>query len=280
MPDLAHVAAPPAAISQHWLGTDARGGDVLSGVLFGTRTAMLLTLPAALLAASLGALLGGAAGFWGNHLRIGLPWLGLAGFLLAWGMGYLLAGAAIGAGALAVHWLGRRRPRFAVLPLDSLVLAAASGLDTVPRLVLVLGLTATSGLTLEGLGMVLGLTSWAGAARLVRARMLAIQATAFVEAARASGLSPARVWWRHALPHALQPLQTAFPLSLAGLLALESTLSFLGVGLPPEVPSWGQQLATARQQPQAWWALLFPAAALFLTMLSANTLSSKNALSA
>ena len=168
-----------------------------------------------------------------------------------------------------------RRPTAVPVPLDSLVLGAATALDTVPRLVLVLALVARGGLSVAGLGLVLGLTSWAGPARLVRARMLAVRAQPFVEAARAAGLPPVRVWWHHALPHALRPLQTALPLSMAGLLALESTLSFLGVGLAPDVASWGQQLAAARQAPQAWWAFLCPALTLFTTIMTINTLTAE-----
>ena len=277
VPDLAHMAEAPAGRYQHWLGTDPRGCDVLSGLVFGARTALLLTLPAAVLAAALGGLAGGAAGFWGNRLRPGPLLWGLGAGLLAGALGLPpLWGFSIGAGVVGVLWARQQLWGAAAalpVPLDALVLGAATGLDTVPRLVLVLALAARGGLSLAGLGLLLGLTSWAGPARLVRARMLAVRALPFVEAARASGLSEARVWWRHALPHALRPLQTALPLSLAGLLALESTLSFLGVGLPPDIPSWGQQLAAARQQPQAWWALVFPAAALFISILSTNAIT-------
>lgn len=279
VPDLAHVAEAPSWANRHWLGTDPRGGDVLSSLLCGARTALLLTLPAALLAALLGGLAGGAAGFWGNRLRVSTPGSGLAVVALAWGAGAPPLALAVGAGTVGALWASqclRQQPTTLAVPLDSLVLAAASGLDTVPRLVLVLALVARGDLSVAGLGLVLGLTSWPGPARQVRARMLAVRAWPFVEAARASGLSSGRVWWRHALPHALSPLQTALPLSLAALLALESTLSFLGVGLPPDVSSWGQQLAVARQQPQAWWAVLFPALMLFVTMLSINAITAKS----
>ena len=278
VPDLAHVAEAPARASHHWLGTDPQGCDVLSGLLFGARTALLLSLPAALLAALLGGLAGGAAGFWGNRLRMSIPGGGLVAIIVARSVGVPVPVLAMGAGVLGMLWAGRRVRRLSAtipVPLDSLVMAAASSLDTVPRLVLVLALAARGGLSVAGLGLVLGLTSWSGPARLVRARMLSISHLPFIEAARASGLSPARVWWHHALPHALRPLQTALPLSLAALLALESTLSFLGVGLPPDVPSWGLQLAAARQQPQAWWAILFPALILSLTILSFNILTAK-----
>ena len=275
-PDLAHMAEGPSAITRHWLGTDAQGRDVFSSLLFGARTALLLTLPAALLAALLGGLAGGAAGFWGNRLRLSLAgWVlattALAGGLAAsWTVVAIGAGLAIGLGAVARAF---RHPIALPVPLDSLVLGAATGLDTVPRLILVLALVARGGVSAVGLGLVLGLTSWAGPARLVRARMLAVRALPFVEAARAAGLPAGRVWWHHALPHALRPLQTSLPLSIAGLLALESTLSFLGVGLPPEVASWGQQLAAARQVPQAWWVAAFPALMLATTIFSMHFLS-------
>ena len=276
VPDLAHMAEAPSGTNQHWLGTDPRGCDVLSGLVFGARSALLLTVPATLLAAGLAGLAGGAAGFWGNRLPVAVPYWGLGAILLAGALGLPPLAGAIGVAATGALWAGRRilrRPTTIAMPLDSLVLGTAASLDTVPRLVLVLALVARGGLSTGGLVLVLGLTSWAGPARLVRARMLAVRAQPFVEAARASGFSAFRVWWHHALPHALRPLRTALPLSMAGLLALESTLSFLGVGLPPEVPSWGQQLAAARQQSQAWWAFIFPAIMLFISILSANAIN-------
>ncbi|MCI1189941.1 ABC transporter permease subunit [Hymenobacter sp. DH14] len=281
-PDLAHMAEGPSSATHHWLGTDALGRDVLSGLVFGARTALFLTLPAALLAALLGGIAGGAAGFWGNRLRLGIGGWVLAVSILAGVLGFSRTMVAVGAGLAAALWASGRLFRRAIalsVPLDSLVLGTATALDTVPRLILVLALVARGGVSALGLGLVLGLTSWASPARQVRARMLAVRALPFIDAARASGLSPVRVWWLHALPHALRPLQTALPLSIAGLLALESTLSFLGVGLPPEAASWGQQLSAARQAPQAWWAFTFPALALAATIFSMHFLSRSRRLS-
>lgn len=283
LPDLAHVAQAPFAAGRHWLGTDAQGRDVLSGLVFGTRTALLLTVPAALLAALLGAGAGGAAGFWGNRLRLPCSVVAGAGGALWWMLGLPGAGlgAAVGAGAGVLLLLLLLRPtrRWAgcPLPLDSLVLGAAAVLDTVPRLLLVLVLAASAGLTGPGLALLLALTSWPGLARLVRARMLSVRTLPFIAAAQAAGLPAGRVWWRHALPHAVQPLRVALPLSLAGLLGLESTLSFLGIGLAPEVVSWGQQLATVRQDASLWWTFCFPAALLSLSMLSATSLARSGA---
>ena len=279
LPDLAHVAEPPfRAGSAHWLGTDAQGQDVLANLVFGTRTVVLLTLPAAVLATALGAVAGGAAGFWGKvrlpgpawALVVGLAWWGLR--LPGAGLGLGVAGAA----AVALAWAARagrlaRLPTWP-LPLDGLVLGTAALLGAVPRLVLVAAVAST-GVTPIGLLALLVVSSWPDAARLVRAQMLRVRALPFVEAAVAAGVPPARVWWRHAMPHAMQPLRAAFPLSLAGLVGLETTLSFLGIGLPPEVPSWGRMLNSVRLELDAWWLAAFPALALLGTLLALQVLA-------
>jgi len=275
VPDLAHVALPPFRLASHWLGTDVQGRDVLSVLVHGARTAATLTVPAAVLAALLGAAAGGAAGFWGTGLRIPVPYyvtaVGLAWWLLrlpAAPVGLVITAFGVG---LSCWPLTRRWAQWA-LPIDALVLGLCTALDTLPRLVLVVVVAAWVGVSEVGLLALMALISWPSAARLVRAHMLRVRALPFVEAAQASGYSAGRVWLRHALPHAVQPLRTALPLSLAGLLGLESTLSFLGIGLPPNVPSWGRLLANVRTAPEAWWTFAFPAACLVFTMLSLYSL--------
>lgn len=275
-PDLAHLAAPPfAAGTTHWLGTDPLGRDVLAELVFGARTAVFLSLVAAVLAAALGALLGSAAGFWRNGgLRLPLPAvLGLLGGAW-WALAFPWSGAGLavaGAGLMATALARGRFPHLPV-PLDAAVLGTTAMLGTVPRLVLVVALAGTVALSPAGLLSILVLTAWAGPARLVRAEMLRVKIQPFVTAAWALGLPAGRVW-RQALPHACRPLRTALPLSLAGLLALESTLSFLGVGLPPEVPSWGNLLGTARLEPGAWWLVAGPGGALLLSILALQYLA-------
>ena len=279
LPDLAHVAQPPFGPGAHWLGTDLQGRDVLSNLVFGARTAMLLTLPAAALATLLGALLGGAAGFWGNQGRWPVShWLLAAGG--AWWVLELparsvgIAVAAVGAaGCLAAaRWPRRAQPTWPV-PLDAAVLGAAAALDAVPRLLLVLAVAAVAEVSEPGMLVLLTLTAWPHPARLVRAQMLRVRALPHVDAARAAGLPAGRVWLRHALLHAAQPLRAALPLSIAGLLGLESTLSFLGVGLPPDVASWGHLLSSAHDDPGAWWVFAGPGVCLALTTLSLAALA-------
>lgn len=277
-PDLGHMATPPFGVGQHWLGTDPQGRDVLSILVYGARTAVLLTLPAALLAAVVGGLAGAAAGFWGNAARVAIPywlvgaggaWWGLQLPMAALGLALAASGGIV---ALSARLRHRPLPTWP-LPINALVMSAATTLDTIPRLIVVVAVVASSGLSGWGLLLVLVLTAWPPPARLVRAQMLRVRHLPFVEAARASGLSEWQVWFRHALPHSFHPLRTALPLSIAGLLGLESTLSFLGIGLPPEVASWGRLLATMRDEPSAWWLLLFPALLLTMSIISLNALS-------
>jgi peptide/nickel transport system permease protein len=103
--------------------------------------------------------------------------------------------------------------------------------------------------------------------------MLRVRELPFVAAARAAGIAPVRVWYRHALPHACRPLLATAPLSLAGLIGLESTLAFLGVGRSPDIPSWGNLLGTLQQEPGAWWILASAGGALILTLVALQQLA-------
>ena len=119
--------------------------------------------------------------------------------------------------------------------------------------------------------LLLSLTYWAGPARLVRAEVLKIKQLPYIEAAQVSGLPNSRILLKYILPNATAPLWVVFSFGLSSLLGLEATLSFLGIGLPPEIPSWGRMLASARLNPEAWWLVFFPALLLCLTMLAIQT---------
>jgi peptide/nickel transport system permease protein len=283
VPDLLHVAEPPAwaTAPRHWLGTDLFGRDIATELLFGARQIVVLSLPATVLAALAGAVAGGCAGFWGNQgCRPPLAaWL--LGWAGVWGLaalpgGWYASGGLLGAAALAwwtaprLLWVSRMRWP---LPLDSLFQAATTLLGAVPRLVLVLVLAAGPSLSTGQLLLLLGAVAWPEPARQVRAQMLQVRALPFVEAARAMGLTTSQVWLRHALPHACRPLRATVPLSLAGLVGLETTLAFLGVGRPPDVASWGQLLGMVRQEPGAWWLLASAGGALLLTLLALQRLA-------
>ncbi|TVT40509.1 ABC transporter permease [Hymenobacter setariae] len=282
VPDLQHIAEAPlwASSPTHWLGTDLQGRDVLTELLYGAWQVVSVSLPATLLATIVGALTGGAAGFWGNKgLRV--SWAGwLAGAAAGW-WALALPGrgpcslALVGLAGLA-WWYQRShaaKPSGWPLPLDSLFQSALTLLGAVPRLVLVLVFAAGPALGTVQLVVLLVLVAWPEPASQVRAQMLRVRELSFVDAARAAGLAPTRVWYRHALPHACRPLLATAPLSLAGLIGLESTLAFLGVGRPPDVPSWGNLLGALQQEPSAWWILASAGGTLVLTLLALQQLA-------
>jgi peptide/nickel transport system permease protein len=119
--------------------------------------------------------------------------------------------------------------------------------------------------------VVIGGFRWMPVARLVRAQFLSLREKEFVEAARALGASPARLILRHILPNALGPVIVAGTIDVAAAIIAESTLSFLGLGFPPDIPTWGRILYDAKDylDVAAHWAL-FPGGALFLVVLSIN----------
>lgn len=110
--------------------------------------------------------------------------------------------------------------------------------------------------------------NWIGISIYMRAEFLRLRKLPFVEAARVIGLPTRKILFRHMLPNALVPLVTFFPFSLVGAIGVMAALDYLGFGLPPPTPSWGELLAQAQEFPHAWWLVLYPSLALFATMLA------------
>ncbi len=298
--DLANPYLSPfseeAKATGHWLGTDQLGRDVLANLLYGFRTGFLIALPVIIIALLLGTMLGSAAGFWGNRqFRIAktaligfLIWLPAVFFYVFYLQPFYQARNNFNNGSSGIFlpfliFIGLTISIFGVacllrkvgiggkkvaLPVDELVLKSMEVLSSVPRLVLILSFSAVAAPGVSKVLLLLSLTYWAGPARLIRAEVLKIKQLPYIEAARVSGLSDRRILMRHILPNAAGPLWVAFSFGLSSLLGLEATLSFLGIGLPPEMPSWGRMLAGARANADAWWLILFPAIALCLTILS------------
>jgi peptide/nickel transport system permease protein len=183
--------------------------------------------------------------------------VGIAGSVLAGGVG--IAIGAIGG------WEGGL--------IDRLAMATGDVLLAIPRLIILLVCAA---LWPPGATMVitiLVLTGWMGVARLVRGEVRGLRARPFVESAHAMGASPARVLWRHVIPNALAPAIVAIALGVGSAVLLESGLSFLGLGIQPPAPSWGNMIADGRELiVLAPWIALAPGIALILTVLSCTLL--------
>ncbi len=180
-------------------------------------------------------------------------------------LGSLLAGAVgIALGALS-GWRGG--------VLDRLLMGAADALLAIPRLILLLVCAALWRPGTLTVVAVLVATGWMAVARLVRAEVLGIRTRPFVEGAAALGARPARILWRHVLPNALGSAIVAMTLGVGGAILLESGLSFLGLGVQPPQPSWGNMIADGRDAiVLAPWVALAPGLALIVTVVASTFL--------
>jgi len=142
-----------------------------------------------------------------------------------------------------------------------------------PTFFLILAVIAILQPSIYNIMAVIGLTSWMGVARLVRAEFLSLREREFVTAARALGASDTRLILRHMLPNALAPVMVSATLGVAGAILTESALSFLGLGVQPPTPSWGNILTAGKDNIEiAWWLSVFPGLAILVTVMSYNLL--------
>lgn len=167
-------------------------------------------------------------------------------------------------GALAGYY-GRR--------VDSLLMRCVDTMLCVPDIFLVLTVIAFVGNSIWNIMAVIGLTSWMGVARLVRAEFLTLKERDFVAAARAAGAGDGRIIFVHLLPNALAPVFVSAILGVASAVLMESALSFLGLGVQPPDPSWGNILMAGKDTIEtAWWLSVFPGLAILATVVGYNML--------
>jgi peptide/nickel transport system permease protein len=217
----------------HPLGTDDLGQDLLARMLYGGRISLAVGIAAMLIAISIGTAVGAVSGF---------------------------------AGGAVDHVLMRVTDMFLALPgLPLLLLIVYLFRDSLRK---VFG--PEVGIFLLIVAVIGGLR-WMQVARLVRAQFLSLREKEFVEAARSLGARPLRQVVRHILPNSMGPVIVAATIDVAAAIIAESTLSFLGLGFPPDIPTWGRILYDAKDNLDfaPHWAL-FPGTAIFLTVLSIN----------
>lgn len=217
----------------HPLGTDDLGQDILARMMYGGRISLAVGLAAMVVATIVGVLIGALAGMSRKYADPILMWV--TDLFLSLPQLPLL---------LLIIYLFREQ------------LKAVFGVEGGVFVLIVI---------------VIGGLRWMPVARLVRAQFLSLREKEFVEAARAQGATKFRQMMRHILPNALGPVIVASTIEVSSAIIAESTLSFLGLGFPPDIPTWGRLLFDAKDQLDTapHWAL-FPGAAIFLTVLSIN----------
>jgi len=156
---------------------------------------------------------------------------------------------------------------------DSVVMRFVDVMLCFPSFFLILAVIAFLEPSIWNIMIIIGLTGWMGVARLVRAEFLSLRERDFVMAARGLGASDARIILRHILPNAISPVLVSATLGVAGAILTESALSFLGIGVQPPTPSWGNMLIAGKQTlGTAWWLSVFPGLAILVTVLGYNLL--------
>jgi peptide/nickel transport system permease protein len=157
--------------------------------------------------------------------------------------------------------------------IDSLLMRFVDIMLCFPSFFLILTVVALLGPSLFKVMVVIGITSWMGTSRFVRAEFLSLRERDFTQAARALGVKDRRIIFRHILPNALAPVFVTATLDVATAILVEAGLSFLGFGVQPPAPSWGNILTEGRTYIfDAWWLTVFPGLAILITVLSFNLL--------
>ena len=216
----------------HPFGTDDLGRDILARALSGGRISIAVGLSAVLIAITLGTTIGALAGYFG---KLDSPLMRLTDLFLSLPILPLL---------LVIIFLFRDTLRAALGPEVGIFLMIVA---------------------------VIGILNWMAVARLVRAQFLSLKQKEFVEAARSVGDPDMRIIFKHILPNVLSPVLVAATIGVGGAILTESTLSFLGLGFPPDLPTWGRLLYDGKDYIDfaPHWAL-FPGMCIFLTVLSIN----------
>ena len=159
------------------------------------------------------------------------------------------------------------------IPIDTFVSRGIELLNSIPRLLLIITITAVVERSIWIVMIIIGITGWTGIARFTRAEFLRIRSLEFVQAAQSLGFSNLRTIFKHALPNALAPVFVSIAFGIASAILIESGLSFLGIGVPDDIVTWGSLLNLGRQNLEAWWLIIYPGIAIFLTITIYNMIA-------
>lgn len=156
---------------------------------------------------------------------------------------------------------------------DDVIMRLADIQLAFPFILLAITFLAVLGPGLENLILVLAVGSWMNYARVMRSQVLSLREKEFIEASRALGIGDGRILFRHLLPNAITPIIVIASFSVASTIISEASLSFLGLGVRPDTPTWGAMLANGREYiTDAWWLVVIPGLAIMLTVLAINIL--------
>jgi peptide/nickel transport system permease protein len=291
---------------RHWLGTTQNGNDVLSCIIHGTKISLSVGIFSMLIAALLGIVLGASAGYFQNNtLKVG--YIQVLFLLLSLFISYFycfiiradkLSEAFKESGLWLLYqiiftfyifiqntfilmrlgkWIDEKLNtdnRFH-LPIDIVISRVIEILNSIPSLLLIIALSAIAKPSFSLLIIIIGFLSWTSIARLTRAEYLKAKQLDYVTACKSIGMSNYRIMIKHILPNVFPLLLVQLMFGLAGAVLIEASLSFIGVGVPLNVITWGSLLNEARDHFSAWWLVLFPGLCVFSLIYIYNKLASE-----
>jgi len=267
------------------LGTDELGRDVFARMLQGAWVSLSVGFVAVGIAVFIGILLGGLAGYYGqNPIRVGEVLIAVLVIWMALGWGKLstliLVVLALAAIAIAAVLVVQRDSdsrgllrvfRAQFLSVDMVITGLIDIMLCFPSFFLILTVVALLPASIYNIMIVIGITSWMGAARFVRAEFLSLREQDFVAAARALGVPDWRIIFRHMVPNAVAPVLVSATIGIAGAILTEAGLSFLGFGVPPPDATWGNILSDGKNYLfDAPWLTFVPGIAILVVVLSFN----------
>jgi len=277
-------------------GTDQIGRDVLAGVMYGARWALIVGFLATLISACIGISFGVVAGYFGDtDFKVNMVSVVIAIFLwsimcfyvwyMNWGVWIMLIVFSLSSFVIIlllykIH-SNRLFIRFNIknnlsLPLDFIILRLIEIWRAIPALFILLAiLVAVNNPSLWTVVVVIGVLRWTSIARLVRAEFLSIRNMNYIRTAKSIGYSDFRIILKHGLPNAIAPLFVLFAFSVSSAIILEATLSFLGIGVSVDTVTWGSLMSAARQNYRAWWLVLIPGLCIFFLVLSLNVIGDR-----
>ena len=279
----------PPFQSGHWLGTDIIGRDTFAGILKGTEIAVKVGFFSVLLATTLSLLIGLFVAYlkrfpikvdWISMLMYFISlvlaiyylWIGIHTSLLTFFVVFILLLMV----NIGYHYVSRNGKKTLILPVDGLYFRVIEAMKAIPGLIFILAcISIFDRFTVNGLILILAFLMWPSLSRYIRAEALKILAQDYIIAARAYGASGWRIMTIHVLPKLFTSLSVILAFAISSAILIESTLSFLGIGIPIEQVSWGSLLKEAQGNFTAWWLAVFPGIALFVLILSLNILAER-----
>jgi len=255
---------------RHWLGTDSIGRDVLAGIINGSYIALLVGLFTVIISLILGIFFGFLSGYYGDTgVQLRKPtfvlWMILT--LLCWFYSFYTFGFVafiffilplLVLGFLVNNVSGISRGGFC-FPFDTIIFRMIEIISSIPGLFLILIILTVLGKpSIWNVIIIIGLLRWPIVARHLRAEILKIKEEQFIDSAKSIGQTDVKIFLYHVLPMAASPLIIISAFGFATSILLESTLSFLGIGVPLGEVTWGSLIKEARFHFDAWWLALFP----------------------